>query len=76
MSRKLFLILLVAMLVLPIAPASITAQSDTITIGFLPGTILGKKAQFVIPIPDGLTFFPQYFYPWEVRSAFFASRYQ
>jgi ribose transport system substrate-binding protein len=39
MSRKLLLILLVAVLVLSVAPASLTAQNDKITIGFLPGVV-------------------------------------
>jgi ribose transport system substrate-binding protein len=39
MSRKLLLILLCVGLVLSVAPASITAQDDVITIGFLPGVV-------------------------------------
>ena len=39
MSRKLLLILLTVVLVVPIAPATLTAQDDTITIGFLPGVV-------------------------------------
>lgn len=39
MSRKLLLILLVAALAIPIAPATLTAQDDVITIGFLPGVV-------------------------------------
>ena len=39
MSRKLLLLLLCSMLVLSVAPTASTAQSDTITIGFLPGVV-------------------------------------
>ena len=39
MSRKLLLILLSVVLVVPIAPATLTAQEDTLTIGFLPGVV-------------------------------------
>lgn len=39
MSRKLLLILLVAALAIPIAPATLSAQDDVITIGFLPGVV-------------------------------------
>lgn len=39
MSRKLFVILLVAVFVLPIAPATLSAQDDVLTIGFLPGVV-------------------------------------
>jgi ribose transport system substrate-binding protein len=38
-SKKLLLLVLVAALVLAVAPASLTAQEDTITIGFLPGVV-------------------------------------
>lgn len=39
MSRRLLLILLIVVLVLPVAPATLTAQDDTLTIGFLPGVV-------------------------------------
>ncbi len=39
MSRRLLLILLAVVLVLSVAPATLTAQNDTITIGFLPGVV-------------------------------------
>ncbi|MBN2470436.1 MAG: substrate-binding domain-containing protein [Anaerolineae bacterium] len=39
MSRKFALILLSAALILSVAPASLIAQDDTITIGFLPGVV-------------------------------------
>jgi ribose transport system substrate-binding protein len=38
-SRKLLLILLVVGLVISVAPASLSAQDNTITIGFLPGVV-------------------------------------
>jgi ribose transport system substrate-binding protein len=38
-SRKLLLILLVVGLVVSVAPASLSAQDNTITIGFLPGVV-------------------------------------